>query len=187
MQGELARNDSEASDKLANIRVQMDKPKETIRVLDNFDITLSLDSRADNGQQFSNIDIGIEQLVLRVSFRDILLINSILNRAIELSNRTPPEIPEEPARPPVQPHPNATSSRKAVTRSRSDPARRSISSRRRPSNAALKPQVIVTKETVRRAAGEHRDDGTDPCPLCSSAHPSRVSNSSSLVTCMICL
>lgn len=126
----------------------MDKPKETIRVLDNFDISLSLDSRADGGRQVTNIDLGVQPLILRVSFRDILLINSILNRAIEMSNRTPPAPPEEqPARPTLDALPAATSNRK-VARSRHDPSRRSVSSRRRPSNSGLKAQVIVTKETV---------------------------------------
>ncbi|ORY90221.1 hypothetical protein BCR35DRAFT_261800 [Leucosporidium creatinivorum] len=144
-QGTLALNVS----KIGMFLCRMDKPKETIRVLDNFDITLSLDSRADAGRQVTNIELGIQPLILRVSFRDILLINSILSRAIELSNRTPPAPPEEPpARPSLKAATGASSNRK-VSRSRHDPSRRSVSSRRRPSNAGLKAQVIVTKETLR--------------------------------------
>lgn len=116
-------------------------------MLDNFDITLSMDNRADSGKQIMDIDIGITALLLRVSYRDILLINSILNRAIELSNRnTPPAAEEEPQRPPIKP---AASSNRKVSKSRTDPSRASVSSKRPPSNAGLRAQVIVTKETLR--------------------------------------
>lgn len=122
----------------------MDKPKENIRFLDNFDISLSLDSRADAGHQVTSIDIGIQPLVLRVSFRDILLVNSIVNRAIEMSNRstTSPSSPP-PSRPQLQP----TTSGKRL---KPDATRRSMSrSRRKSSVGQLQAQVIVSKETVR--------------------------------------
>lgn len=130
---------------------RMDRPKENIRVLDDVDLILSLDSRIDGGRQVTNIDIGVQPLILRVSFRDILLINSIVNRAIELSNRNAPApVDEEPARPAIEP---TQSSGKARARSKSDVAtrRRSQSGATKASREALlQAQVIVTKETVRR-------------------------------------
>ena len=124
---------------------QMDKPKENIRFLDNFDVSLSLDSRADAGHQVTSIDIGIQPLVLRVSFRDILLVNSIVNRAIEMSNRSAASPPPPPS--PTRPQLQATTSGK---RSRTDPSRRSMSrSRRKSSVGQLQAQVIISKETVR--------------------------------------
>ena len=124
---------------------KMDRPKENIRFLDNFDITVSLDNRVDTGRQLTAIEIAVQPLVLRVSFRDIFLIKSIVNRAIEMSNRNA-EVQEVPA-PPLPPPPKLGASGRTV--SRSDPSRRSFSHRRRSSAAALQAQVIVTKETVR--------------------------------------
>ncbi|GAA5859573.1 hypothetical protein JCM8547_006147 [Rhodosporidiobolus lusitaniae] len=125
---------------------RMDKPKETIRVLDDLDITLSMDSRSDGGRQVTNIDVGVKSLILRVSLRDIFLINSIINRAIELSNRNTSPPPEEaPARPPLGSAPSGRS------RAKSNASRRKTQSGViKPSRAELvKAQVIVTKETLR--------------------------------------
>ncbi|BGP36549.1 Vacuolar protein sorting-associated protein 13 [Rhodotorula kratochvilovae] len=128
---------------------RMDRPKEAIRVLDDVDMTLSMDSRSDGGRQVTNIDVGVQPLILRVSFRDILLINSIVNRAIELSNRNAPPAPvEPPARPDLEP----TQSGKVRVRSKSDVAsrRRSQSGLSKASrDAIVQAQVIVTKETLR--------------------------------------
>jgi vacuolar protein sorting-associated protein 13A/C len=125
----------------------MDKPKENIRVLDDLDVTLSMDSRADGGRQVTNIDVGIQPLILRVSLRDIFLINSIINRAIELSNRNaPPPVEEGPARPDTL-QVAATSGR---SRSKSNASRRKSQTGVKPSKQQiLGTQVIVTKETVR--------------------------------------
>ena len=73
--------------KIGMFLCKMDRPKENIRFLDNFDLTVSLDNRLDGGRQLTAIEIGVQPLVLRVSFRDIFLINSIVNRAIEMSNQ----------------------------------------------------------------------------------------------------
>ncbi|GJN91455.1 hypothetical protein Rhopal_004478-T1 [Rhodotorula paludigena] len=118
--------------KMGMFLCRMDRPKENIRVLDDVDIMLSMDSRSDGGRQVTNIDVGVQPLILRVSFRDILLINSIINRAIELSNRSnpPPPPAEEPAALEVE-----SNGKSAATK---------------PSKEALvQAQVIVTKETLR--------------------------------------
>ncbi|KAK4052926.1 Vacuolar protein sorting-associated protein 13 [Microbotryomycetes sp. JL221] len=137
---------------------KMDKPKETLRVLDDFDITLSMDSRADSGRQQTDIDISVQALILRVSYRDIMLINSILTRAIELSNRAPdpsalPDASDTPVkRPPAGPNAGGASSSRKVSKSRPqlEQSRKSSLSRRRSSSvAALKAQVIVTQERLR--------------------------------------
>ena len=121
----------------------MDKPKDTIRVLDNFDITLSMDSRADLGRQVTSIDIAIQPLVFRVSFHDIILINSIINRAIEMSNRG--TVPVPPSAPLV------ISNKASVVRKPSQTSTNNASpGARRLSvgNRELKAQVIMSKETV---------------------------------------
>ncbi|GAA5992083.1 hypothetical protein JCM10908_000736 [Rhodotorula pacifica] len=126
---------------------RMDRPKENIRVLDDVDLILSMDSRADGGRQITNIELGVQPLILRVSMRDIFLINSIINRAIELSNRsaaTTPAEDEEPARPDLEADPTG----KVRARSKSDAAARR-SSLSAPRGNLLEAQVVVTKETLR--------------------------------------
>lgn len=120
----------------------MDKPKETIRFLDNFDIALSLDNRSDSGRVVTNIDVNIQPLVLRLSLRDILLVKSIVNRAIEMSNRAPPT--PAPSRPSL-----TTSLSKRTARAVS--ASRVPKARRRSSAAALNVKVIMSKESVSSA------------------------------------
>ncbi|KAL7343935.1 hypothetical protein BJY59DRAFT_711306 [Rhodotorula toruloides] len=127
---------------------RMDRPKENIRVLDDVDVILSMDSRTDGGRQVTNIEVGVQPLILRVSLRDIFLINSIINRAIELSNRGSSAPEEQPARPDLE----SLQSGKVRTRSKSDAAtrRRSVSGGSRPVREDIvKAQVIVTKETLR--------------------------------------
>ncbi|KWU46731.1 hypothetical protein RHOSPDRAFT_14825 [Rhodotorula sp. JG-1b] len=126
---------------------RMDRPKENIRVLDDVDLILSMDSRADGGRQVTNIEVGVQPLILRVSMRDIFLINSIINRAIELSNRSAtPETAEheEPARPDLDADPSG----KVRARSKSDATARRTSLSL-PQRGLLEAQVVVTKETLR--------------------------------------
>jgi vacuolar protein sorting-associated protein 13A/C len=117
---------------------QMDKPKETIRFLDNFDITLSLDNRSDGGHTLTNIDVNIQPLVLRVSFRDLLLIQNIINRAIEMSTRA--------ASPPPRPNLATLASQKSTKTITS--TTKSTGTRRRSSVGGLAAQIIMTKENV---------------------------------------
>ncbi|GAA6006460.1 hypothetical protein JCM10207_004941 [Rhodosporidiobolus poonsookiae] len=133
--------------KMGMFLCRMDKPKENIRVLDDVDITLSMDSRGDGGRQVTNIDVGIQPLILRVSLRDIFLINSIINRAIELSNRSPPVPEEPPARPALEPAPSGRSRSKSNASRTS--RRKSQLGTPKPNKELLKAQVIVTKETLR--------------------------------------
>lgn len=118
----------------------MDKPKDNIRVVDDFDIALSLDNRLEGGRQVTNIDLSVQPLVLRVSFRDIFLINSIVNSAIAMSNRTVTPIDNPPRVPPKTPNLRRIST--------GDSGKPSSRNRRRSSVSALQAQVIVSKETA---------------------------------------
>lgn len=75
-------------DQVGMFMCKMSKPKDTLRFLDNLDLTLAMDSRVTAARQTTSIEIDIEPLVLRVSYRDIMLISSVVNKAIELSNKT---------------------------------------------------------------------------------------------------
>ena len=54
--------------KIGMFLCSMDRPKENIRFLDNSDLTVSLDNRLASGRQLTAIEIGVQTLVLRVSF-----------------------------------------------------------------------------------------------------------------------
>jgi vacuolar protein sorting-associated protein 13A/C len=117
---------------------KMDKQKETIRILDDFDLNLSMDNRADNGSQNSSIELDLQALVLRLSMRDITLATSIVSRAIELSgastsNKEDKQI-EQPRRPVEAKRVSQVSTN----------ARRRASAPQQP-----KAELLATRESVR--------------------------------------
>ena len=63
--------------------VRMGGASESVRFLDDVDLTFSLDSRSSSSHQMTNIEIGIKPITFRASYRDINLITSIVNKAIE--------------------------------------------------------------------------------------------------------
>lgn len=68
----------------------MDKPNETVRFLDEIDLTLSIDSRRMANQQMTDIELAVQPIIFRASYRDIMLITEIVNKAIALSSRPSP-------------------------------------------------------------------------------------------------
>ncbi|KAF7339474.1 hypothetical protein MSAN_02161700 [Mycena sanguinolenta] len=68
--------------------IRMGKPAESVRFLDDVDLTFSLDNRSSSGQQMTSIEISTKPIVFRASYRDINMIMAIVNKAIELSADT---------------------------------------------------------------------------------------------------
>ncbi|KAF7306925.1 hypothetical protein MIND_00485000 [Mycena indigotica] len=68
--------------------VRMGKPDESVRFLDDFDMTFSLDNRSASDQQMTSIEVSAKPIVFRASYRDINMIMTIVNKAIELSNES---------------------------------------------------------------------------------------------------
>jgi vacuolar protein sorting-associated protein 13A/C len=64
--------------------MRMGKHSESVRFLDDVDMTFSLDTRSSSGQQMVSMEISVKPIVFRASYRDIKLITSIINTAIEL-------------------------------------------------------------------------------------------------------
>lgn len=62
----------------------MGKDAETVRFLDDIDFTFSLDSRSTASHQMTSIEMTSQPIVFRASYRDINLITTIVNKAIEL-------------------------------------------------------------------------------------------------------
>ncbi|KAJ9479242.1 Vacuolar protein sorting-associated protein 13 [Pseudozyma hubeiensis] len=74
-------------DQFGMFMCRMHRPKDTLRLLDNFDLALSMDSRVNETSSLTSIEVDVEPLVLRVSVRDIMMIQSVVNKAIELSSQ----------------------------------------------------------------------------------------------------
>lgn len=71
---------------------QMGNLDESVRFLDDVDMTLSLDSRQSVAQQMTSIDIASTPIVFRASQRDINLIMAIMTKAAQMAAK--PEPPE---------------------------------------------------------------------------------------------
>jgi vacuolar protein sorting-associated protein 13A/C len=71
---------------------RMGSSSEVVRFLDDVDMTFSLDTRASSSsQRMTSIEITSKPIIFRASYRDINLISSIVNKAVELSNRSQSE------------------------------------------------------------------------------------------------
>jgi vacuolar protein sorting-associated protein 13A/C len=86
--------------------MRMGRYSEVVRFLDNLDFTASLDSRSSSSQQMSNIEVTMKPVVLRALYRDINLIMSIVNRAIELYTKS-----QQSTAPPTDSHSLVSSAR----------------------------------------------------------------------------
>lgn len=78
-------------DQFGMFMCRMNRPKDTVRLVDNFDIAMSLDSRDAGGplqQTNTSIEVNVDPIILRVSLKDMLMISNVINRAIELSSKT---------------------------------------------------------------------------------------------------
>ena len=70
-------------DQFGMFMCRMHRPKDTLRLLDNLDVALSMDSRVSQTSSTTSIEVDVEPLVLRVSMRDIMMIQSVVNKAID--------------------------------------------------------------------------------------------------------
>ncbi|KAF8984234.1 hypothetical protein BGZ46_008534 [Entomortierella lignicola] len=79
-------------DRVGMVLCKMDKRDDTsIRFVDSFDIALSMGTRSPTpGHQLTNITLDIRPLVLRLSYRDAMLIMDIVNKVTELQSKGQP-------------------------------------------------------------------------------------------------
>ncbi|PWN25799.1 DUF1162-domain-containing protein [Jaminaea rosea] len=84
-QGILAMN----VDQMGMFVTRMNRPKDSsLRLLDNFNLALSMDTRSSATRQTTSIEVHVDPLVLRVSPGDVFLLSSVVNKAIELSAKS---------------------------------------------------------------------------------------------------
>ncbi|KAF9435541.1 hypothetical protein BGZ76_006083 [Entomortierella beljakovae] len=81
-------------DRVGMVLCKMDKRDDTsIRFVDNFDIALSMGTRSPTpGHQLTNITLDVRPLVLRLSYRDVMLILDIVNKVTELQSKAQPNV-----------------------------------------------------------------------------------------------
>ncbi|KAG0003109.1 hypothetical protein BGZ80_007728 [Entomortierella chlamydospora] len=85
-------------DRVGMVLCKMDKREDTsIRFIDNFDIALSMGTRSPTpGHQLTNITLDVRPLVLRLSYRDAMLIMDIVNKVTEFQSKAQPAV-EDPS------------------------------------------------------------------------------------------
>ncbi|KAG9326243.1 hypothetical protein KVV02_000958 [Mortierella alpina] len=85
-------------DRIGMFLCKMDKREDTcLRFIDNFDIALSMGTRSPTpSQQLTNITLDVRPLVLRLSYRDAMLVMDIVNKATELQSKAQPVAAESP-------------------------------------------------------------------------------------------
>ncbi|KZS92954.1 vacuolar protein sorting-associated protein 13 [Sistotremastrum niveocremeum HHB9708] len=115
--------------------VSMDKPADSVRILDETDISIAMDSRRSLTGQLTNIEVQSKPIVLRASYRDITLMTAIANKALELSNKAADKQP-----PSSQSQPTRYQRRKSSNRPQPPDSRQVV---------ADKPRVLMSKEQLK--------------------------------------
>ncbi|KAG6898100.1 hypothetical protein C0992_005427 [Termitomyces sp. T32_za158] len=75
--------------------IHMGKVSESVRFLDDVDLTVSLDSRSSISHKMMNIEIAVKPVIFRASYGDLNMITSIVNKAISLFGSTKTENPSQ--------------------------------------------------------------------------------------------
>ncbi|EKM61051.1 uncharacterized protein PHACADRAFT_156217 [Phanerochaete carnosa HHB-10118-sp] len=120
---------------------RMGKDADTVRFLDDVDFTFSLDSRFTATHQTTTIEMTSQPIVFRASYRDMNLITTIVNRAIELytesaQKHSKTNVPDSDALVPARSVYGISTSRKTTR----------AATRSRPVGSA---NVVLTKEQLR--------------------------------------
>lgn len=68
--------------------MRMGRAIESARLLDELDLTMTLDSRSTSSQQMTNIEVACRPIVIRASYGDILLITAIVNKAVDVYGKS---------------------------------------------------------------------------------------------------
>ncbi|KAK0549054.1 Vacuolar protein sorting-associated protein 13 [Tilletia horrida] len=139
-------------DQIGMLMRRMNRPKESLRFLDDFDIAMSMDSRMSAARQVTSIEIEIDPLTFRVSYRDIMLITTVINKAIELSASSNQASQQQVSQKPAARASSSVSGRERTTR-RSNAAigaERDLNELSGPeSGPALNAELIMTKEVLK--------------------------------------
>jgi vacuolar protein sorting-associated protein 13A/C len=70
----------------------MDDPSDRSRFLDNVNITLGYSAQGEGGSSGTHVALGVQTIVFRASYSDLLLITDVANKAIALATRQNPQV-----------------------------------------------------------------------------------------------
>jgi vacuolar protein sorting-associated protein 13A/C len=122
--------------------LRMGRPEDA-RILDDVDLTLTLDSRTMSSHQMTSVDITLKPIVLRASYRDITLILTIVNKVMEAYGRQTSTTPR------TEPRPSVAASKTGERRVSGGSVQGTRSAH--PNNLPLgTAHVVLSKEQVRR-------------------------------------
>ncbi|KAL9941010.1 hypothetical protein V8E36_000498 [Tilletia maclaganii] len=135
-------------DQMGMLMRRMNRPKEALRFLDDFDVTMSMDTRKSAARQVTSIEIDIEPLIFRVSYRDIMLITTVVNKAIELSASSNQAAQQQNAQKPAPRTSSSVSGRERSTRRSNAAAEKQIAGSAQ-AETAVNAELIMTKEVLK--------------------------------------
>lgn len=124
------------------------RPEATIRFVDEFEITMSMESENSANHKITNIVIDLQALIIRVSYLDIMLISTVVNRALELmsdSGGSPP--PPEQQKQATDDTASTDRISETITAPIDAPSMVTTSVRKRMS---IEPYIVMSRETVNR-------------------------------------
>jgi vacuolar protein sorting-associated protein 13A/C len=124
-------------EKMGVFFLKMDRREDRVRVLDDFNLSFSLDNHSERGRQFTNVEVGLQPLVLRTSYRDIFLATTIVNKAIELSNKAS-----------GKPEADGAAQDGTMVSAQSVQIAMTSAETRNRSMSIEKPQILMTQQTV---------------------------------------
>jgi vacuolar protein sorting-associated protein 13A/C len=132
--------------------LRMGSPEEA-RILDDVDLTLTLDSRTLSSHQMTSIDLTFKPIVLRASYRDIMLILTIVNKAIDAYGKQTSVVSNsKPSRP------SLATSTTGASRPSGGPTQGIVSNWGQASEPLLgTAHVVLSKEQVRREDSQPDD------------------------------
>jgi vacuolar protein sorting-associated protein 13A/C len=129
--------------------LRMGRPEEA-RILDDVDLTLTLDNRTLSLQQMTNIDLTFKPIVLRASYRDIMLILTIVNKAIDAYGKQTSVVSSSKSTRPSLAAPTSGASKFS-----GGPTQDIVSDRGQPSSQLLgTAHVVLSKEQVRKEGSQ---------------------------------
>ncbi|KAG2159854.1 vacuolar protein sorting-associated protein 13 [Suillus bovinus] len=68
--------------------IRMGADADTVRFLDDVDLTFSMDSQSSTREQMTSMELAAKPIVFRASYRDIMLITTIASKAVDLYGKS---------------------------------------------------------------------------------------------------
>jgi vacuolar protein sorting-associated protein 13A/C len=119
----------------------------TIRFVEEFEISMSMESQNSANHKMTNIVIDLQALIIRVSYLDMMLINTVINRALELMGESSSTAPPEAKENDVEDDKSSTDKISETIPAPTDaPSTVTASAYRK--RMSIEPYIVMSRETV---------------------------------------